>query len=79
MYITKMYEYEINGIVEVSNNVPENATLIKELNILNAEEGYYLERISDKIHFRNVWLREGDSQENYIEVIIENEDELDHE
>ena len=69
MYITQSYEYEINGIVYVSANVPEGATILKTMDILNAEDGYELQRKSDGENMGNsVWLHDGDTMDNYIEI-----------
>ena len=69
MFITKSYKYEKDGIIYVSGTVTEGATVLEEMNILNAEEGYDLKRISDEeIVGSSIWLRDGDSEENYIEV-----------
>lgn len=69
MYITQTYKYEINGIVYVSANVPEGATILETMDILNAEEGFELVRISDGENIGNsVWLRNGDTQEDYNEI-----------
>ena len=68
MYITQEYKYRKDGIVYVGGNVPEGAEILETLDILCAEEGYDLIRISDEENMGNsVWLREGDSQENYRE------------
>lgn len=68
MYITQSYKYEYNGIVYVSANVPEGATILETMDILNAEDGYILIRKSDGEDMGNsVWLHDGDTQENYTE------------
>lgn len=69
MFITQVYKYEYEGIVYVGGNVPEGATILETMDILNAEEEYYLERIADGENVGNsVWLHDGDAQENYREV-----------
>lgn len=69
MFITQVYKYEYNDIVYVSGNVPEGATIIETMDILNAEEGYDLVRKSDGENVGNsVWLKDGDTDDNYIEV-----------
>ena len=74
MYITQSYKYELNGIIYVSANVPENATILEIMNILNAEDGYDLIRISNNENVGNsIWLHDGDVQENYKEVESQNE------
>lgn len=69
MYISQTYKYEYNGIVYVSANVPEDATILETMDILNAEEGFKLVRKSDDENVGNsIWLRDGDVQENYNEI-----------
>lgn len=69
MYITQSYKYEYEGIVYVSSNVPEGAEVLETMDILNADEGYTLERISDGENVgSSVWLRDGDNQDNYREA-----------
>ena len=68
MYITNMYKYEKDGIIYVAGEVPEGATLLETMDILNAEDGYDLIRISDEENVgANIWLHDGDVQENYRE------------
>lgn len=47
---------------------PENIKVKEERQILYAKKGYKLERKSDKQQFSSVWLKDGDNEENYIEV-----------
>ena len=69
MFITQSYKYEKDGIIYVSGNVPEGATIIETMDILNAEEGFDLIRIADEENVgSSIWLRNGDVQENYEEV-----------
>lgn len=69
MFITQTYKYKKNEIVYVGGEVPEGAEILDTLDILNAEEGNKLIRISDNEDVGNsIWLRNGDVQENYIEV-----------
>ena len=69
MFITQSYKYELNGIVYVSGQVPEGATILETMDILNAEEGYTLISKSDQEDIGNsVWLHDGDTQDNYTEV-----------
>jgi hypothetical protein len=69
MFITQCYKYKYNGIVYVGGNVPEDATILETMDILNAEEGFDLIRIADNENIgSSVWLKGGDVQENYIEV-----------
>lgn len=75
MFITQSYKYELNGIVYVSGNLPEGATILETLDILNAEEGYELIRISDGENVGNsVWLHDGDVMENYREIEVEDDE-----
>lgn len=69
MYITQSYKYEIDGILYVSANVPEGAQVLETMDILNAEDGYYLVRKSDGENVgANIWLHDGDTQDNYVEI-----------
>jgi hypothetical protein len=69
MYITQSYKYKYNGIVYVGGNVPEDATILETMDILNAEDGYDLVRKSDGENVgSSIWLHDGDAQDNYIEV-----------
>ena len=71
MFITQVYKYEYNDIVYVGGDVPESATIIETMDILNAEEGYDLIRISDNENIGNsIWLHNGDTQDNYREVEV---------
>ena len=75
MYITQTYKYELNGVVYVSANLPEDAEVLETMDILNADDGYELIKNGESIG-NSVWLRDGDSQENYAEVeIVEPEEE----
>lgn len=68
MFITQCYKYKYNGIVYVGGKVPEGAEILETMDILNAEEGFDLIRISDNENMGNsVWLKDGDVQENYRE------------
>ena len=68
MYITETYKYRKDGIVYVGGNVPEDVEILETMEILNAEEGYNLIRISDDENVgSSIWLRNGDVKENYKE------------
>jgi hypothetical protein len=68
MYISEMYKYEKEGIVYVGGEVPEGATILETMDILNAEDGNDLIRISNKENVgSSIWLRNGDVKENYKE------------
>lgn len=63
-----MYKYEKDGIVYVAGEVPEGATILETMDILNAEDGNDLIRIADNENVgANIWLHDGDVQENYRE------------
>lgn len=69
MFITQCYKYEKDGIVYVGGNVPEDATILETMDILNAEEGFDLIRIADNENMgSSVWLKDGDNEDNYREV-----------
>ena len=69
MYHTECYKCEKDGVVRVGANVPEGATILETMDILNAEEGYALIRISDNENVgSSVWLKDGDVEEDYKEV-----------
>lgn len=73
MYITQVYKYELDDVVYVGAlEVPDGATLLETMDILNAEDGYELQRISDdEIVGNNIWLHDGDVTKNYTEVEIQ--------
>lgn len=69
MFITQSYKYEYEGIIYVSGNMPESATIIETMNILNAEDGYELVRKSDNENVgSSIWLHDDDSRDNYTEI-----------
>lgn len=75
MNITNSYKYEKDGIVYVGGNLPEGANILETMDILNAEEGYDLIRISDNKNIgSSIWLRNGDVQDNYKEAEREKTD-----
>lgn len=68
MYITKTYKYRNNGFIYVGGTVPDGAEVLETMDILNAENGFDLIRISDNENVGNsLWLRDGDVKENYRE------------
>lgn len=68
MKIVQYYKYEKDGIIGVSTKVPEGADILETMDVLTAEYGYELIRISDDENVGpNIWLRNGDVQENYRE------------
>ena len=77
MFMTTTYKCIKDGIIGYYCGFkPDGVEIIEEMPILNAEEGYYLERIADGENMGNsVWLHNGDAQENYKEVEEESEGE----
>lgn len=71
MYHTECFKYEKDGVVCVGGNVPEGSTILEKMDILNADEGKTLIRISDKedeeVVGSSVWLHDGDVETNYRE------------
>lgn len=68
MFITKCYKYKKDGIVYVGGEVPDGAEILETMDILNAEDEYDLIRIADSENMgSSIWLRNGDTQDNYIE------------
>lgn len=68
MFHTECYKYEKDGVVYVGGNVPEGATILETMDILNADEGKTLIRISNEEDIgSSVWLHNGDVQGNYRE------------
>lgn len=77
MYMTQVYKYRYNDIVYVGGDVPEGATILETMNILNAEDGYDLIRIADDENVGNsIWLKDGDVMENYREEKQEEEPDV---
>ena len=69
MYISNMKKKKKDGVVYVGGNVPDGATIIETMDILNAEDGYDLVRIADDENVgANIWLKDGDVKENYKEA-----------
>jgi hypothetical protein len=67
MYITTVHKYKKDGVVFVGK-LPDGIEPIEAMTILNATDGFVLIRKSDNENFgSNVWLKDGDSQDNYIE------------
>ena len=77
MFITKCYKYRKDGIVYVGGQVPEGAEILETMDILNAEDGYTLIRKSDFEDIgSSVWLRDGDTQDNYGEKEIKEDESI---
>lgn len=70
MYHTECYKYEKDGVVRVGVNVPEGATLLETMDILNADEGKVLIRKADnEVIGSSIWLQNGDNENNYREDV----------
>lgn len=69
MFITTTYKGIKDDIIGYYCGFkPEGVEIIEEMPILNAEDGYDLIRISDNENVgANIWLHDGDVQENYRE------------
>lgn len=68
MYHTECYKYEKDGIIGVGGNVPEGATILETMDILNADEGKILIRKADNENVgSSIWLQGEDNESNYIE------------
>lgn len=75
MFITECYKYRKDGIVYVGGEVPEGAEILETMDILNAEDGYTLIRKSDFEDVgSSIWLKDGDTMENYGEKKNDNID-----
>lgn len=72
MYISQIYKYEKDGIVYVGGQVPEGATILETMDILNAEEGFELVKDGENVG-TSVWLKDGDVMENYNEVEVKDD------
>lgn len=72
MTIKITYVGTLNGVAGIWCGFrPEGAIITEERQVLYPQEGFELERISDKERLSAVWLQNGDTQENYTEVEIE--------
>ena len=68
MFHSNCYKYEKDGIVYVSGNLPDCATLLETMDILNADDGKVLIRKADNENVgSSVWLQGEDNESNYIE------------
>lgn len=67
MYIKITYIFIKDGVKGMACGYkPENATILEERVILHAEDGYTLYKGEEEVGGA-VWLKDGDSQENYHE------------
>lgn len=68
MYHSNCYKYEKDGIVYVSWNLPDGATLLETMDILNADDGKVLIRKADNENVgSSIWLQGEDNESNYID------------
>lgn len=74
MYIDITYVFRRkDGVIGYHcGEMPTGMEILEERTILHPDEGYDLMRISDQEILSAVWLKDGDVQDNYIE--IEHED-----
>ena len=54
---------------------PENADVKEERQVLYPSKGHLLERKSDSKQFHSLWLKDGDTEENYTEIEEKKEDD----
>lgn len=54
---------------------PEGVKVKEKRFILYPSEGFVLERVSDKKQFHSIWLKDGDTEENYTEIEEKKEDD----
>ncbi len=72
MQIRITYVGTLNGVSGIwCGFKPEGAIITEERPVLYPDSGYELEHIETKERFSAVWLKDGDSEENYIEVPYE--------
>ena len=72
MYITETHKYKLNGKVYVGGEMPNGAELLETMTILNADDGKVLKKGEEQTS--SVWLKDDDSQDNYVEVYFVEED-----
>lgn len=76
MYIKTTYLGTLDGVNSVwCGFVPESAIINEERQVLYPENGYSLKKITTEQIFSSVWLKGKDKQENYIEVIKQEDTE----
>ena len=69
MQIKITYIGTLNGIVGMwCGFCPEGAVITEERQVLYPTDGYMLKRIATEEILSSVWLKDGDTQENYEEV-----------
>lgn len=70
MFHTNYYKYEKDGMIVVFGELPEGATLLETMDILNADEGKVLIRKADnEVIGSSIWLQNGDNENNYREDV----------
>lgn len=70
-YLVKMEKG--NAWLAPGKEIPEGATIIEERPVLFPDDGFVLQNKESEERFESIWLRGGDTEENYIEV--ENKEE----
>lgn len=68
MYINKTYKYKYNGVVYVGEELPEGSKIMETMDILFAGEGKILRNKINGIETQSVWLKIGESQEDWEEI-----------
>lgn len=72
MYITITYVGTINGIGGIWNSEPpQEAIITEERQVLHPEKGFSLKRIATEEILDCVWLKDGDTENNYEEVEVQ--------
>lgn len=68
MFHSNCYKYEKDGIVYVSGDLPDGATLLETMDILNADDGKVLIRKANNENVgSSIWLQGEDNETNYRE------------
>lgn len=69
MKITETYKYKKDDTIYIGSEPPKGSEILETLEILKAEKGKDLVRLSDEENVgSSIWLKDGDKQENYKEV-----------
>lgn len=50
-------------------DMPTGVEILETYDILYPQEGYDLQRISDGEILGSIWLKDGDTEDNYIEIV----------
>lgn len=76
MYIKTTYLGTLDGVNGVwCGFTPEGAIITEERQVLYPENGYSLKKITTEQIFSSVWLKGKDKQENYVEVLKQEDTE----